>query len=53
MEFLTKESLKRYESELKPLLRWWKSARDMRKFESGAEVDRRCLLTDENGIFSN
>ena len=53
MEFLTKESLKPYESELKPLLRWWKSARDVRTVESNAAYDSRCFLTDANGIFSN
>jgi hypothetical protein len=53
MEFLNKESLKPYQSELKPLLKWWKSARDMQPVEPGAEVDGRCSLKDENGIFSN
>ena len=53
MEFLTKESLKPYESELKPLLRWWKSARDVRTLASNAVLDSRCSLTDTNGIFTN
>lgn len=53
MEFLTKESLKPYESELKPLLRWWKSARDVHTLESGADVDSRCSLTDADAIFNN
>jgi hypothetical protein len=53
MEFLTKESLKPYESELKPLLRWWKSARDVHTLESGADVDSRCTLTDADAIFNN
>ena len=53
MEFLSKESLKPYESELKPLLRWWKSARDVHSPDSNAAVDSRCTLNDANGIFSN
>lgn len=53
MEFLTKESLKPYESELKPLLQWWKSSRNLHIGESNAEVDRRCSLSDAGGIFNN
>ena len=53
MEFLTKKSLKPYESELKPLLRWWKSLRDVRTLESGAPVDSRCSLTEADAIFNN
>jgi hypothetical protein len=53
MEFLTKESLKPYQSEMKPLLRWWKSARDVRTLESGAPVDSRCSLSDAGAIFNN
>ncbi len=53
MEFLTRESLKRYESELKPLLRWWKSLRNVRMLESNAPVDTRCSLTEANAIFNN
>jgi len=53
MDFLTKESLKPYGSEMKPLLRWWKSARDVRTLESGAPVDSRCSLTDADAIFNN
>jgi hypothetical protein len=53
MEFLTKESLKPYESEIKPLLRWWKSWRGAPMRESEAPADSRCSLTDSNGIFNN
>jgi hypothetical protein len=53
MEFLNKESLKPYESELKPLLRWWKSARDMHIPESKTDADSRCSLNDADAIFNN
>ena len=53
MEFLNKESLKPYQSELKPLLRWWKSARDARTSESNTDVDSRCSLNDADAIFNN
>jgi hypothetical protein len=53
MEFLTKESLKPYESELKPLIRWWYTLRKASSTDSNAPVDDRCSLTDANGIFKN
>jgi hypothetical protein len=53
MEFLTKASLKPYESELKPLLQWWKRLRNLHKTESNAPADSRCSLSDSDGIFSN
>ena len=53
MEFLTKESLKPYESELKPLLQWWKSSRNSRMAESNTDADSRCSLSDAGGIFNN
>ena len=53
MEFLTKESLKPYESEVKPLLQWWKATRSLHTPESNSNVDRRCSLSDAGGIFSN
>ena len=53
MEFLTKESLKPYEPQLKPLLQWWKSSRNFHRDESNAGVDSRCALSDANGIFNN
>ena len=42
MEFLSKASLKPYESQVKPLLEWWKSARHQRTPESDAPADNRC-----------
>ena len=53
MEFLTKESLKPYDSELKPLLRWWKSLRGVPMAESEAPGDSRCSLTEYNAVFNN
>jgi len=53
MEFLTKESLKPYESQLKPLLQWWKSSRNFHRDPSNAAADTRCSLSDTNGIFNN
>jgi hypothetical protein len=53
MEFLTKESLKPYESELKPLLQWWKSARNLARGEPNTDADSRCSLSDTVGVFSN
>lgn len=53
MEFLNKESLKPYESQLKPLLEWWKSSRNFHTGESNADVDSRCSLSDTDGIFNN
>jgi len=53
MEFLTKESLKPYESQLKPLLQWWKSSRNFHRDASNAAADTRCSLSDTNGIFNN
>jgi len=53
MEFLTKDSLKPYESELKPLLRWWSLFRNAHTTGSDAQVDNRCALSDANGVFVN
>jgi hypothetical protein len=53
MEFLTKDSLKPYEREVKPLLEWWKSSRKLQTTESNTDVDGRCALSDTNGIFNN
>lgn len=52
MEFLNKEGLKPYESEVKPLLEWWKATRKLQTAESTADVDSRCALTGA-GIFNN
>jgi len=53
MEFLTKASLKPFEAEVKPLLRWWDVSRNQRTTPSEAPVDARCSLNDATGIFSN
>jgi hypothetical protein len=53
MEFLNKESLKPYESSVKPLLQWWKSARNLPTEEANVATDSRCSLSNVNGIFNN
>ena len=52
MEFLDNKSRKPYESQLKPLLEWWKSFRSGRKAESKAAPDARCSLDNEHTVFS-
>ncbi len=52
MEFLTQESLKPYESQVKPLLRWWKLSRSGHMVESNAPVDSRCSLSNDNAVFN-
>jgi hypothetical protein len=52
MEFLDNKSRKPYESQLKPLLQWWKSFRGGRMVESNAPPDARCSLDSTNAIFS-
>jgi hypothetical protein len=53
MEFLNQESLKPYESEVKPLLRWWKSSPSASMLQSEAPADSRCSLSEGNAIFNN
>ncbi len=52
MEFLDNKSLKPYESQVKPLLQWWKSLRGQRTPESSAPADARCALDKTHAIFS-
>ena len=52
MEFLDNKSRKPYESQLKPLLEWWKSFRGGHKAESKAAPDARCSLDSEHTVFS-
>jgi hypothetical protein len=52
MEFLDNKSLKPYESQVKPLLQWWKSFRGQRTPESSAHADARCALDKTHAIFS-
>lgn len=53
MEFLDSKSLKPYESQVKPLLQWWKSWRGTRLPESNAAPDNRCVLDKTHAVFSN
>ena len=52
MEFLDNKSLKPYESQVKPLLQWWKSFRGRRTPESSSPPDARCALDKTHAIFS-
>jgi hypothetical protein len=52
MEFLNNKSRKPYESQLKPLLRWWKSFRGGRMVESTALPDAKCSLVSTHAVFS-
>jgi hypothetical protein len=52
MEFLDNKSRKPYESQLKPLLQWWKSFRGERMGESKAAPDARCALDSTHAVFS-
>jgi hypothetical protein len=53
MEFIDNKSLKPYESQVKPLLQWWKSWRGTRLPESNASPDSRCVLDKTHAVFSN
>jgi hypothetical protein len=50
MEFLDNKSRKPYESQVKPLLQWWKSVRSRRMVATGAQ-DSRCAA-DNRAVFS-
>jgi hypothetical protein len=52
MEFLDNKSRKPYETQLKPLLQWWKSFRGQRPAESKAAPDARCALDSTHAVFS-
>jgi hypothetical protein len=52
MEFLDNKSRKPYDSQLKPLLQWWKSVRRGRMMESKALPDARCSLDSTRGVYS-
>ncbi len=52
MEFLDSKSRKPYDSQLKPLLRWWKSVRHERMVESKEPPDARCSLDSTHAVFS-
>jgi hypothetical protein len=53
MEFLNNKARKPYESQLKPLLQWWKSLRSAHMPETNAPTDSRCSLDSTHAIFSN
>jgi hypothetical protein len=53
MEFLDNKSRKPYDSQLKPLLKWWKSFRSYRMPESKVQPDARCALDSTHGVFSH
>jgi len=52
MEFLNDRSRKPYDSQLKPLLRWWKSFRGERTAQSNAAPDARCALDSTHAVVS-
>lgn len=52
MEFLDNKSLKPYQSQVGPLLQWWKSLRGRRTPESSAPVDEKCALDSAHAIFA-
>lgn len=52
MEFLNNKSRRPYESQLKPLLQWWKTLRSSQMPESEAPPDSRCLLDSTHAVFS-
>jgi hypothetical protein len=52
MEFLDNKSLKPYESQIKPLLQWWKSLRGRRVQESSAPDDPHCALDTTHSVFA-
>jgi hypothetical protein len=52
MEFLDNKSLKPYESQVKPLLQWWKSFRGRRAPESSSPPNTRCALDSTHAIFA-
>src|SRR6266851_6800468 len=52
MEFVDNKSRKPYDSQLKPLLQWWKSVRRERMVESKAPPDARCSLDSTHAVYS-
>ena len=52
MEFMDDSSRKPYDSQLKPLLQWWKSTRSRHITASEAPSDSRCALDSLRGVFS-
>lgn len=52
MEFLDSKSLQPYQTQVKPLLQWWKALRAHRLSESKAPVNDRCSLDSTHGIIA-
>ena len=52
MEFLDNKSMKPYESQVKPLLQWWKSFRGRHSPESSAPPDPKCALDSTHAIYT-
>jgi hypothetical protein len=52
MEFLDNKSRKPYESQVKPLLEWWKGVRSRRMEKSEAPANAKCALDNSHGIFA-
>jgi hypothetical protein len=52
LEFLDGKSMKPYESQIKPLLQWWKALRGHRVPESKAPPDQSCSLDSTHAIIS-
>lgn len=52
LEFLDNKSRKPYDTQLKPLLQWWKSFRGERSAESKAGPDARCALDSTHGVLA-
>src|ERR1035437_607925 len=52
MEFLDNKSLKPSESQVNPLLQWWKSFRGHRAPESSSPPNPRCALDKTHAIFA-
>lgn len=52
LEFLTDKSRKPYESQLKPLLQWWKSFYSKHMPASGAPPNQRCSMDTKDAVFA-
>jgi hypothetical protein len=50
MEFLTNQSLKPYEPQVKPLLSWWKNLRSQKSLQASGSPDSRCALDNAHAI---
>jgi hypothetical protein len=52
MEFIDSKSMKPYQSQIKPLLQWWKGLRGQRTPLSNAPANDRCSLNSSHAVFS-